>query len=188
MSLAKLSKVSAKRVMGIDASTNSIAYCIFDGNNPVEYGEINFEGSDVYKRILDAKRKIKALKSRFSVEFVVIEAAVMVRSANTGLKMAYIFGAIMGELLENGAKVVEVHPLKWQGAINNPNLTKIEKDRIKKDHPGKSDNWYRNKAREIRKKKTIDFVYDKYRIIVESDNVADAIAIAHYGSIFLSIK
>jgi len=180
LSLAKLSKTSAKRVMGIDASTNSIAYCIFDGNNPVEYGEINFEGSDVYKRILDAKRKIKALKSRFSVEFVVIEAAVMVRSANTGLKMAYIFGAIMGELLENGAKVVEVHPITWQSFIGNKNFTNAQKAQVRKDNPDRSDNWIKNHIREMRKQKTLDFVSDM-GVKTNSDNVADAAGIAWYA-------
>lgn len=166
--------------MGIDASTNSIAYCIFDGNNPVEYGEINFEGSDVYKRILDAKRKIKALKSRFSVEFVVIEAAVMVRSANTGLKMAYIFGAIMGELLENGAKVVEVHPITWQSFIGNKNFTNAQKAQVKKDNPDRSDNWIKGHIREMRKQKTINFMSDM-GVKTTSDNVADAAGIAWYA-------
>ena len=48
--------------MGIDASTNSMAYCIFDGDKVVEYGEIFFTGADLYDRLLDAKRKVKALK------------------------------------------------------------------------------------------------------------------------------
>ena len=166
--------------MGIDASTNSIAYCIFDGSSPIEYGEINFEGSDVYKRILDAKRKIRALKSRFDVEFVVIEAAVMVRSANTGLKMAYVFGAIMGELLENGAKVVEVHPITWQSFIGNKNFTTAQKAQVKKDNPSRSDNWIKAHIREIRKQKTLDF-FAELGIKTTSDNVADAAGVAWYA-------
>ena len=181
MTLAKLSRNPGKRVIGIDASTHSIAYCVFEGYKPVEWGEIQFNGADVYERILDAKKKMKALKDRFNADFITIEAAVMVRSAQTGLKMAYIFGAIMGELLENGAKVLEVHPITWQSYIGNKNFTKVEKDKVKKDNPDRSDNWIKAHIREMRKQKTIDFMKE-IGVDVKSDNVADAAGIAWYAA------
>ena len=61
----------------------------------------------------------------------------MVRSANTGLKMAYIFGAIMGELISDGRKVVEVHPITWQSYIGNKNFTNAEKKQVKDAYPDK---------------------------------------------------
>lgn len=167
--------------MGVDASTNSIAYSIIDKGTLIEYGEIEFEGSNIYERILDAKKKMRALQYRFNVDYIALEAAVMVRSASTGIKMAYVFGAIMGELLENGSEVIEVHPLKWQGFIGNPNLTNGEKIQIRKEFPGKTDNWYRAKNREIRKEKTLDWARKKFKIQLESDNVGDAIGIAWYA-------
>lgn len=181
MTLAKLTKHKGSRVMGIDASTNSIAYAIIDSGQLIQYGEIQFEGHDVYSRILDAKRKMRALKSNFKADYIAIEAAVMVRSVNTGLKMAYIFGSIMGELLDNGTEVIEVHPLKWQGFIGNPNLTPSEKAKIKKEHPSKTDNWYRSKGREIRKQRTMDWVHKQFKVLLDSDNVTDAIGIAWYA-------
>ena len=181
MTLAKFAKNNSKRVMGIDASTHTIAYCIFDGETPVEWGEINFDGGDVYQRILDAKKKVRALRKHFNTDFVVLEAAVMVRSANTGLKMAYIFGAIMGELLENGAEVLEVHPITWQSYLGNKNFTKVEKEKVKSDNPGRSENWIKYKIREIRNQKTIDFV-KSIGVDTTSDNVADAAGIAWYAT------
>lgn len=167
--------------MGIDASTHTIAYCIFDGESPVEWGEINFDGGDVYQRVLDAKRKVRALREHFNTDFVVLEAAVMVRSANTGLKMAYIFGAIMGELLENGAEVLEVHPITWQSFIGNKNFTKAQKEQVIKDNPNRSDNWIKAHIREMRKQKTINFMKD-IGVDTESDNVADAAGVAWYAT------
>lgn len=181
MTLAKLSKNNGKRVIGIDASTHSIAYCVFEGYTPVEWGEITFDGGDVYERILNAKKKVRALKDRFNADFITIEAAVMVRSAQTGLKMAYIFGAIMGELLENGARVLEVHPITWQSYLGNKNFTKAEKEQVKKDNPGRSDNWIKGHIRELRKQKTIDFM-SNIGVKTTSDNVADAAGIAYYAA------
>ena len=180
MSLAKLVKHKAHKVLGIDASTNSIAFCLMDEKTPVKWGEIHFEGADVYERILDAKRKVKAFKHELDTDFVVIEAAISVKSVHTGMKMAYVFGAIMGELLSDNIKVVEVHPITWQSYLGNKNFTKLEKAAIKNEFPGKSDNWYKGKIRERRKEKTIDFVRG-LGIDTESDNVADAAGIAWYA-------
>jgi Holliday junction resolvasome RuvABC endonuclease subunit len=180
--LAALNKQNGKRVLGIDASTQSIAFCLFDNESPIYYGEIFFEGADVYERILDAKRKIKALKSDVftNIDYVAIEAAVVVKSVHIGIKMAYVFGAIMGEILDNHTKVVEVHPISWQSFINNKNFTKTEKEAVKIEFPNKSDNWYKAKIRDIRKHKTLQYMSDK-GIITDSDNVADAAGLSWYA-------
>lgn len=180
MSLAKLAKFDNSKVLGIDASTRSIAFCLFDGKKPIKWGEIFFDGGDVYERILDARNKVRSIAKTFPSDFVAIEAAVMVRSANTGLKMAYIFGAIMAELIADGRKVVEVHPITWQSYIGNKNFTKQEKQEVKDMYPGKSDTWYKGKIREIRKQKTLTFC-ENLGVVTESDNVSDACGIAWYA-------
>ena len=180
MSLAKLVKPKAHKVLGIDASTNSIAFCLMNEKVPVKWGEITFDGADVYERILDAKRKIRSFKRELDTDFVVIEAAISVKSVATGMKMAYVFGAIMSELLDDNVEIKEVAPIAWQSFINNKNFTKAEKQAVKDEFPDKSDNWIKNKIREKRKQKTINWVKDTYSISLESDNVADAFGIAYY--------
>jgi len=180
VSLAKLIKTRSNKVLGIDASTNSIAFCLMNGKTPVKWGEITFEGDDIYKRILDAKKKIKAFKKELDTDFVVIEAAISVKSVHTGIKMAYVFGAIMGELLSDNMQVVEVHPITWQSYLGNKNFTKAEKAAVKNEFPGKSETWYKGKIREIRKNKTIGFA-STLGVKTESDNVADAVGIAWYA-------
>lgn len=180
MSLAKLVNKRSEKVLGVDASTNSIAFCLMDGKKPIKWGEITFDGGDIYQRILDAKRKIKAFKKELDTDFVVIEAAISVKSVHTGIKMAYVFGAIMGELLSDSMQVVEVHPITWQSYIGNKNFTKAEKLAVKNEFPGKSETWYKGKIRELRKSKTIRFA-SSLGVKTESDNVADATGIAWYA-------
>lgn len=180
MSLAKLARQPSSRVLGIDASTRSVAFCLFEDKKVIKYGEVFFDGGDVYERILDAKRKTREIAKIFKSDFVAIEAAVMVRSANTGLKMAYTFGTIMGELIEDGRKVYEIHPITWQSYIGNKNFTKDQKLEIQNKYPGKTANWYKAKVREIRKQKTIDFCKN-LKVFTDSDNVADACGIGWYA-------
>jgi Holliday junction resolvasome RuvABC endonuclease subunit len=180
MTLAKLAKPKAHKVLGIDASTNSFAFCLMDEKKAIKWGEIQFNGGDIYERILDAKRKIKSFKNELDTDFVVIEAAISVRSIHTGIKMAYVFGAIMGELLNDNIKVVEVHPITWQSYLGNKNFTKAQKEAVKNEFPGKSENWYKGKIRELRKARTIEFARSM-GINTESDNVADAAGIAWYA-------
>ena len=182
MSFVSKIKPHADTVMGIDASTKSIAFCIMRGQDIVKYGEIFINGADISERILDSKRKMRALKNEFKVDYIVIESAIMVRSAAVAIKMAYVFGAIMGELLDNGAVVKEVAPITWQSYIGNKNLTKQEKADIKKAFPDHAASWYNNKSREIRKQRTLDFFNNKFSITLESDNVGDAFGLAWYAS------
>jgi len=129
---------------------------------------------------LDAKRKIKSFKNELDMDFVVIEAAISVKSVATGMKMAYVFGAIMGELLSDNVRVVEVHPITWQSYIGNKNFNKAEKEAIKLEFPDKSENWIKGKIRERRKQRTIEFS-KTLGVQTESDNVADAAGIAWYA-------
>ncbi len=87
----------------------------------------------------------------------------------------------MGELLDSGATIVEVHPLKWQGYIGNPNFTKAQKAQVKSMHPDKSDTWIKAEVRNMRKKKTMDFMAG-LGVHTDSDNVADASGIAWYAA------
>lgn len=171
----------ATRVLGIDSSTNSIAFCLMSDKKPIQWGEITFHGSSVYERILDAKRKVRAIKSKLKYDIICIEAAVSVKSVATGLKMAYMFGTIMGELMDDDTKVIEVHPITWQSYIGNTNFTKAKKEAVKAEFPGKSDTWIKAKIRERRKQITLDFAR-KLGVEVQSDNVSDATGIAWWAS------
>lgn len=179
-SLNSLIKPKAKKILGIDASTHSIAFCLMNEKTPVKWGEISFIGENVYERILDAKKKVNAIKQQLDYDFISLEAAVSVKSVATGLKMAYVFGTIMGELMNDDTKIIEVHPLKWQGFIGNPNFTKVEKEAVKKEFPGKTESWYKNKVRELRKQKTMNFV-KTIGVNTDNNNVADAAGIAWWA-------
>ncbi|AXH67274.1 RuvC-like resolvase [Streptomyces phage Wofford] len=167
--------------MGIDCSTKTIAFTIFDGENFHKCGEVSFNGSTVFERAYDAHAKTLALYEDFDPDFVAIEAAIMVRSTSVAIKMAYVFGAVIAALLKGGAKVIEVPPISWQSFIGNKNLTKAEKDAIKAEFPGKSASWYQNKGRQIRKQRTIDFAKREFGIELESDNVADSLGVAWWA-------
>lgn len=181
MSLSDIHKTTAQRVMGIDCSTKTIAFTIFDGEDFLKCGEVNFEGATVFERVYDANAKTLALFDEFRPDFVAIEAAIMVRSTSVAIKMAYVFGAVIAALLKKGAKVIEVTPISWQSYIGNKNLTKAEKDAIKTEFPGKTASWYQNKGRLMRKQRTIDFAREKFGIELKSDNVADSLGIGWWA-------
>lgn len=184
MSLGKLTKFTASRVIGIDASTNSLAFAIFEDGKPVKCGEVFFKGATVFERLKDAKAKTRALVESgvLKGDYIAIESAVMVRNIQTAIDLAYVYGAIIGELMAFNPQVHKVAPISWQSGIGNPNLKKAEKEKIQKDFPGKSKTWYQNKGREIRKGRTMDIARQYFLIPSDSDNVGDAVGLALYTS------
>ena len=178
--IAKLHKTTAARTLGIDASTNSIAFCVYWNRHPVRWGKINLTGSSIDDKIADAQRKTEALQKELEVDYVGVEAAVFVQNPNVAIQLAYVFGAILGELQRNGVKVVRVPPLVWQTSLDNPLLTKSERETLKKQNPGKSDTWYKNYFRKYRKQRTMDYFNKRWPMNITDDNIGDACGIARH--------
>lgn len=179
-----LAKKKASRVIGLDLSTKSLAFAIFENEKPIRCGEVVFKGSTVFERLKDARRKVRALveSGEFEADYIAIEAAIMVRNVQTAIDLAYVYGTILGELSDASENLEKVAPITWQTSIGNPNLKKHEKEQIQKDFPGKSKSWYQNKGREIRKQRTLDIAREYFKIDSGSDNVGDAVGIGLYVS------
>jgi len=184
MGIGTLTKVKARRVdsvLGVDASTNSFAYCWYGADGPIEWGEIKFTGKTVWERLAHGQAEVAALRGKFDFDLIVFESAIFVQNKKTVVLLAYSFGALIASIMQDGKSVEEVPPVTWQNFISNKTLTKVEKEQIKIDFPGKSASWYSNKSREIRKQRTMNWVKVNYDINTESNNISDAIAIAYYG-------
>jgi Holliday junction resolvasome RuvABC endonuclease subunit len=182
MTLASLIKTKANRVLGIDASTNSIAFCLLENNKPIKWGKINLTGNDIYEKIYDAKCKTFAMIDELKSDYIAIEGAILVKSADAVIKLSYVYGVVIAELMSTGSSVITVPPSSWQAHIGNKNPTKWEKDKLRSENPGYADSWYKNKMREIRKQRTVDYFNKKYNLNLEDFDVADSFGIAYYAN------
>jgi Holliday junction resolvasome RuvABC endonuclease subunit len=186
MKLADLVKTKANRVLGIDASTNSVAFCLMENDKPLKWGKIEFTGSDIYEKIYDAKVKMHAMLEELKSDYIAVEGAVLVRSPDAVIKLSYVYGVVIAELMSTGASVITISPTAWQAHIGNKNPTKMEKDTLRFENPGYADSWYKNKMRQIRKQRTVDYFNKKYNLELNDFDVADAFGIAHYSNTVLT--
>ena len=180
MSLQDLKKVKVKRVLGIDASTASVAFCLIEDGKIVKIGKLPIVGATIYDKIKDAGEKAKSIKKLTSPEYVAVEQAIMVRSPDAGLKIAMIVGALLANLLDKTTEVVTLTPIQWQSYIGNNNFTKAMKEEVRAKYPGKGDAFIKTRIREIRKQKTMDF-FKKFGIQIDDNDVGDACGIAYYA-------
>ena len=186
MRLAELVKTKAARVLGIDASTNSVAFCLMENDQPLKWGKIEFTGSTIYEKIHDAKIKMHAMLEELKSDYISVEGAVLVRSPDAVIKLSYVYGVVIAELMSTGAQVITISPTSWQAYIGNKNPTKAEKDALKIQFPGYAESWYKNKMRNIRKQRTVDYFNKKYGLELDDFDVADAFGIAHYSNMVLT--
>ena len=182
MKLAELIKTKANRVLGIDASTNSIAFCLMENNVPIKWGKVELSGSDIYEKIYDAKVKMHAMLNELESDYIAVEGAILVRSPDAVIKLSYVYGVVIAELMSTGSKVITISPSSWQAYIGNKNPTKDEKSAIRLANPGYADSWYKNQLRNMRKQRTANYFNDKYNIMVDDFDVADSFGIAHYAN------
>jgi Holliday junction resolvasome RuvABC endonuclease subunit len=174
-----------KTICAIDASTNSLAFAIFEtqGKTLTAVGKINFKGNDTYQKVMDAGQKVKAFLDYYGgFEAIVIEHTVFMNSPKTAADLALVQGAILGASGQTGTKVIgKVAPITWQNFIGNKKISKDEKFYIKSQNPGKSDSWLKSYERELRKQRTINFINIQYDKSITDNDIADACGIGHWA-------
>ena len=178
-----MNKNNPKTICAIDASTNSLAFAIFNDNTLGSIGKINFNGKTNYEKVMDACAKTKAFFDHFGgFEAIVIEHTVFMNSPKTAADLALVQGALLGAAGLTGTKIIgTVAPITWQNYLGNKRLTKEEQIDIKAKNPGKSDSWYKSYERQIRKERTIKLIEINYDKIVNDNDVADACGIGHWA-------
>ena len=174
-----------KTICAIDASTNSLAFALFDTQQKTlgAVGKINFEGSNTYEKVMDAGQKVKSFFDYYGgFESIVIEHTVFMNSPKTAADLALVQGAILGAAGQSGTKVIgKVSPITWQNFIGNKKISKDEKFYIKAQNPGKSDSWLKTYQRNLRKERTIKFINVQYDRTITDNDVADACGIGHWA-------
>jgi hypothetical protein len=172
-----------ERICAIDASTNSLAYATFHGEYLKEVGKINFEGKDIYKKVIDAGKKSKGLFEHIiNVDAIVIEHTVFMNSPKTAADLALVQGALLGAAGYSGINIVgKVSPITWQNFIGNKKISKDEQLFIRSQNPGKSISWYKAYERNLRKERTIKFINTIYDRTITDNDVADACGIGHWA-------
>lgn len=178
-------KTIPSNICAIDASTNSLAFAIFDTQQKTleSVGKISFNGEDIYEKVMDAGKKVKAFLDIYGgFEAIVIEHTIFMNSPKTAADLALVQGAILGAAGQSGTKVIgRVSPITWQNYIGNKRLTKDEQLVIRSKTPGKSVAWYKNYERNLRKERTIKFININYDRTITDNDVADACGIGHWS-------
>lgn len=171
------------KVLGIDASTNSLAFCLMDHGAPSSWGEVQYSSSkNLFERLGSIEHRSNIVADYYSdVDFVMIEAPVKIRSTRVAISLAYSYGIVAAKFAAKGIRVNDCSPVTWQRFIGNPPFSAAEKKELKEDYPGHIPSWYTNQVRKVRKQRTIDWVKNEYGILVKSDNVSDAIGVATYA-------
>lgn len=168
-----------RRILSIDASTHSLAFCVFHHGSPVRWGIIPFKGKDNIDRIVDAHKKIRAFAKTISVDKIFIEGAVLAGTPNVQvtIKLSMIYGCIIG-CLGGVAPVQIMLPNEWMNWIFNVPLTKKQKELIMAGQ-NKTKSAWTNHWRSLRKQKTIDYIKIRYGIVIkhEDNDVSDAIGL-----------
>jgi hypothetical protein len=172
-----------ERICAIDASTNSLAFAVYENKNLKEFGKINFEGNDIYQKVGDAAVKTRAyFKDFMKADAIVIEHTVFMNSPKTAADLALVQGALLGAAAMCGITIVgRVSPITWQNYLGNKRLTKEEQLLLRSKNPGKSDSWYKTYERQFRKERTIKLIEINYDKTINDNDVADACGIGHWA-------
>lgn len=169
--LDSMHKVDRTRVLGIDPSSNSIAWTLIEGGRPVLWGKMIFyRKSNIYDKFRMLSRMMEEIIEATDPTYACVEQMISVQNPQTTRVLSYIAGAVGYELANRGIPMEDVPPMVWksyhgyQRILKAMNIPKKEADILRKS--------------QISDKIAVVYPYFKY-----SDyDVSDSCAIALWGA------
>lgn len=147
------------RILGLDTSTTSTGYAVFDNDKLISYGTIKTPKKlDLLDKIIYIEEQVKQIMKAKKVEFIVIEELAVMRSASTTRALAGLLYHLLVEFRKREMLVIKVRPGEWRSVSG-----------------------IKGKGRKELKENAIKYVENNYNITVNDDE-ADAILIARYGT------
>lgn len=161
-------------IIGIDASTTSTGYSVFDEHRKlVDYGVIKPDGVDWRERTLNLAQELKGVLNEYQDFKVVLEEVpLMGKQMKTLTQLGFVQGVIVGMIaqIESCHDISFILPGTWRHKV------------------GLFDGTKQGQKREEMKKKSIEKVNQKFGLNLKwvspsskknEDDIADAILIAY---------
>lgn len=169
------------KIMGVDCSSKSFAFSLWDDGELKKWGEIFFDDMTLDQRMGSANRQMWAVAKIFGpVDKIYYESAVYIQNKQTVISLAMMLGAALSPFVKDGTKSFPTPPIVWQRDMN-PALTKAEKKEIADANSERSTSWIKEAYRKEHKRRGIEKVKALHNITVTSDNVSDAILVGGWG-------
>lgn len=175
-----------QRVIGMDTSTHSIAFCLMERGDewsPTFWGKVYTESDSLPGTLGNIGAYLPRIFDIVKPDFACIESPVFVNSKVVTIKLSKVVGMTTGSVELYGVPTREVTPITWMNYIGNPTRdSKAFKDDMRKSNPGKPRTWYKQESRRLRKDRTRQWVIDTFGIELDDDDVTDAFGLAWYGA------
>lgn len=168
--------VDRTRVLGIDPSSNSIAFTLVEDGRPTKWGKMIFFRKSTMgaKMVMLSHLLDEIIKFTGEPTHVVIEEMIFVQNPQASRVLSYIAGAIQYDLVNRGIEVECVPPMVWK---NWHGHTKVTKALIA------ANGWNKKQADHFRKSQIQDKIADEWDWFRYSDSdVADSCGIALWGA------
>ena len=153
---------------GIDSSSRITALSLFKDGQYKEYKLIDLSKyKDAEKRIDEMIRSIYEVLDKWNPDVIYQEYTWVSQNPKVALMLTMIVGAVRGWAAKHMREWHKIVPAMWRAQLK---LNEYMAERSKL------------------KGRAIDYVYDKYGIVVPTDDVADAICIGEAGCMIYSKK
>lgn len=159
-------------ILGLDASSASTGFSIFDNKGLAAYGIIKPEGNDWRERLVHQAPQLKEIIEKYHPTQIIMEDVPL--NEKGGLKILVVLGAVQGMILglasSYGIPIKFVTPNEWRSKVG---LFTGNRDDTKRDEM---------------KKKSVEFVNQEFGLKLKwisksskfnEDDISDSILIAY---------
>lgn len=159
-------------VLGIDASTKSTGWAVFDNFRLVEYGCIKAKNKEWRNRLIEQKPTIDAIIKKYHPEIVSMEDVPLnANSAKILVMLGAVQGFFYGIFSHYGIKVNFVNPSAWRSPLGlfNGKRDGTTREELKKKSIEKANSLFGTKLKWVSPNSTMN-----------DDDISDAILVGYY--------
>ena len=123
-------------IFGIDASTKSTGYSVFDGKKLMEYGVIK-SNKEILIRILEISNQLESLFDKYNPEIVYIEDVPLSSAVNRRVAeyLLLLQGCILRICLLHNINFIQLEPSNWRRLVGLNSSRKREEQKAPSPAP-----------------------------------------------------
>ena len=168
-----------ERILGVDASTTGVAATLLVNGKPQTVVKLSLKSADIHERMVRVKKWFPKVLEHTKPDFVIIESPYLSINAQTTMKLSFMVGIILGEVLIKKIPVTDVGPSTWKKLLGYKMLTKAWQNQIIKEL-GATEG--RKEIARLRKSQIQDIMRERFPAWSwDDDDEADSCGVALYG-------
>lgn len=168
-----------KRVMGVDSSSQGIAWAIIENEELIASGKIDLSKMKEFTHKMSFfTSEWETILEEYQPNYVYVEKSIFVKNPATARLLSYVVGSILTFTTYRGVEIDDVEPATWKAWLGYKNLSSKFVKEAKEALGATEGKKFCDKLRKSQTQRVIRHNYPSWEWEYDDHDISDAVGIA----------